>query len=59
MAKNSRYIEFCDTDGCRTRRVSTERSKGGYICYRCNRKKSRKPKQEAYAKAKAEATAPA
>lgn len=58
MAKGRRYIEICETKGCSTKRISTEKTKSGYECYRCRRKASRKPKQEAYAKAQAETAAP-
>lgn len=42
MAKKIRYIEFCSTDGCKTKRPTFEKSKSGFTCYRCNRKDSRK-----------------
>lgn len=37
----TRYIEYCSTDGCRTKRPTFEKAKSGYICYRCNRKATR------------------
>lgn len=41
-----RYIEYCTTPDCRVKRPTHEKSKSGFVCYRCNRKKSRVGKQK-------------
>lgn len=41
MSKKIRYIEYCSEDNCKTKRPTFEKSKSGFTCYRCNRKKER------------------
>lgn len=43
-SKKIRYIEHCDTADCSTKRPTFEKTKGGFTCYRCNRKKTRAEK---------------
>lgn len=46
----------CDTAGCASKKIKEKGSKtDSFTCYRCRRKASRKPKQEAYAAAHAPA----